>query len=172
MKRRSVYFKIKRSKLIPMMMLFDWPEHLVSIGQRANTTTAPQALLFMNSAEGRVFADGFAERINKHVKREKDKQPDYSPAVRHAYELALARSATDTEVNLATSFVADQRREYEASKKENAEKLAIARPLPSDSKYERIHLHSVISKCTTPEHGDNSCVRQVVASACLGCLAC
>ena len=27
--RRSVYFFIKRSQLIPMMMLFDWPEHLV-----------------------------------------------------------------------------------------------------------------------------------------------
>ena len=34
MRRRSVYFFIKRSQLIPMMMLFDWPEHLVSIGQR------------------------------------------------------------------------------------------------------------------------------------------
>ena len=29
MPRRSVYFFIKRSQLIPMMMLFDWPEHLV-----------------------------------------------------------------------------------------------------------------------------------------------
>ena len=42
MPRRSVYFFIKRSQLIPMMMLFDWPEHLVSIGQRSVTTTAPR----------------------------------------------------------------------------------------------------------------------------------
>ena len=34
MRRRSVYFFIKRSQLIPSMMLFDWPEHLVGIGQR------------------------------------------------------------------------------------------------------------------------------------------
>jgi hypothetical protein len=33
MTRRSIYFFIKRSQLIPIMMLFDWPEHLVSIGQ-------------------------------------------------------------------------------------------------------------------------------------------
>ena len=39
MRRRSVYFFIKRSQLIPSMMLFDWPEHLVGIGQRATTTT-------------------------------------------------------------------------------------------------------------------------------------
>ena len=58
MRRRSVYFFIKRSQLIPSMMLFDWPEHLVSIGQRASTTTAPQALLFMNSALGRDVGRG------------------------------------------------------------------------------------------------------------------
>ena len=58
MRRRSVYFFIKRSQLIPSMMLFDWPEHLVGIGQRASTTTAPQALLFMNSPLGRDSADG------------------------------------------------------------------------------------------------------------------
>src|SRR5262249_15690052 len=60
MRRRSVYFTIKRSQLIPSMMLFDWPEHLVSIGQRATTTTASQALLFMNGPEGRRCAEGFA----------------------------------------------------------------------------------------------------------------
>ena len=42
MRRRSIYFFIKRSQLIPSMMLFDWPEHLVGIGQRASTTTAPR----------------------------------------------------------------------------------------------------------------------------------
>ena len=63
MRRRSVYFFIKRSQLIPSMMLFDWPEHLVGIGQRASTTTAPQALLFMNSPLGRECAAGLAARV-------------------------------------------------------------------------------------------------------------
>ena len=44
MTRRSVYFTIKRSRLIPTMMLLDWPEHLVSIGRRGTTTTAAQWL--------------------------------------------------------------------------------------------------------------------------------
>ncbi|HAW98838.1 MAG TPA: hypothetical protein DCX67_09910, partial [Opitutae bacterium] len=48
-RRRSVYFMIKRSKLIPTMQLFDAPEPLVSQGHRASTTIAPQALMFMNS---------------------------------------------------------------------------------------------------------------------------
>ena len=63
MRRRSVYFFIKRSQLIPMMMLFDWPEHLVSIGQRGTTTTAPQALVFLNSALARDCAEGLAGRV-------------------------------------------------------------------------------------------------------------
>jgi hypothetical protein len=63
MPRRSAYFFIKRSQLIPMMMLFDWPEHLVSIGQRSVTTTAPQALAMMNGGLARHCAEGFAARV-------------------------------------------------------------------------------------------------------------
>ncbi|MEJ7594976.1 MAG: PSD1 and planctomycete cytochrome C domain-containing protein [Planctomycetaceae bacterium] len=67
MTRRSVYFFIKRSQLIPMMMLFDWPEHLVSIGQRPVTTIAPQALMFMNSPQGRDYATAFAQRLPQNT---------------------------------------------------------------------------------------------------------
>ena len=63
MPRRSVYFFIKRSQLIPMMMLLDWPEHLVSIGQRSTTTTAPQALSFLNSDLARRCGEGLASRV-------------------------------------------------------------------------------------------------------------
>ena len=48
MRRRSIYFTIKRSKLVPMMQLFDGPDTLTSMGNRPQTTTAPQALFFMN----------------------------------------------------------------------------------------------------------------------------
>ena len=83
MRRRSVYFTIKRSQLIPSMMLFDWPEHLVGIGQRASTTTAPQALLFMNSQLGRDSAVGLASQV------EGEQGPD--GAIRRAYKLAFGR---------------------------------------------------------------------------------
>ncbi len=85
MRRRSVYFFIKRSQLIPSMMLFDWPEHLVGIGQRASTTTAPQALMFMNSPLGRDSAEGLASRV----------AGESGPAgpVRRAYKLAFGREA-------------------------------------------------------------------------------
>ena len=63
MNRRSIYFFIKRSQLIPTMMLFDWPEHLVSIGRRSTPTIAPQALMFMNSPQGRRIAESLYEQV-------------------------------------------------------------------------------------------------------------
>ena len=99
MRRRSVYFFIKRSELIPMMMLFDWPEHLVSIGQRSSTTIAPQALMFMNSPQGRSYAEALAARL--------DGLADEA-AVRQAYSLAYGRVPRDEELKLALAFLAKQ----------------------------------------------------------------
>ena len=43
-RRRSIYFTVKRSKLIPMLTIFDAPDALGGVGQRPTTTVAPQAL--------------------------------------------------------------------------------------------------------------------------------
>jgi hypothetical protein len=104
MRRRSIYFQIKRSKLIPMMMLFDWPEHLVSIGQRSVTTTAPQALLFMNSAQGRDFAAAFAARLDRKV------------PVADAYRIAFGRKPDRHEQIAADDFLRHQQMLYEKTK--------------------------------------------------------
>lgn len=99
MKRRSVYFFIKRSQLIPMMMLFDWPEHLVSIGQRPVTTIAPQALMFMNSPQGRSYAEAFAARLDA---------TDPEKAAVEAWTLAFGRPPTDGEKSMALHFLQEQ----------------------------------------------------------------
>ncbi|MEZ6109243.1 MAG: PSD1 and planctomycete cytochrome C domain-containing protein [Pirellulaceae bacterium] len=99
MKRRSVYFFIKRSQLIPMMMLFDWPEHLVSIGQRSSTTIAPQALMFMNSPQGRAMAGALAARLDT---------ADDGQAIDEAYRLAFGRSPRDDERELGLEFLRRQ----------------------------------------------------------------
>jgi len=99
MTRRSVYFFIKRSQLIPMMMLFDWPEHLVSIGQRPVTTIAPQALMFMNSPQGRDYAMAFAKRL-----------PQDAPEriVREAWRLAFGRTPSEAESVASVEFLKQQ----------------------------------------------------------------
>ncbi|MEQ9412098.1 MAG: PSD1 and planctomycete cytochrome C domain-containing protein [Fuerstiella sp.] len=111
MTRRSIYFFIKRSQLIPMMMLFDWPEHLVSIGQRPVTTIAPQALMFMNSPQGRQYATAFAQRL-----------PPDSPllAIREAWRLAFGRLPSDQEITASQQFL-ERQQQIHASNKNDAE---------------------------------------------------
>ena len=48
-KRRSIYFFVKRSQLIPFLTLFDAPDGLQGMEQRTTTTVAPQALLLLNN---------------------------------------------------------------------------------------------------------------------------
>jgi hypothetical protein len=103
MTRRSVYFFIKRSQLIPVMMLFDWPEHLVSIGNRSNTTVAPQALMFLNSLPGRAYASAFAERLPVESRER---------AIEAGYRLALARLPRPEEAALANNFLRQQEKLY------------------------------------------------------------
>ncbi len=116
MRRRSVYFFIKRSGLIPMMMLFDWPEHLVSIGARSRTTIAPQALMFMNSPQGRQYAAALAARL------------EAAPAdqrVTNAYRIAFGRVPSQKEAALANQFVTAQSAAYQTAGKPNAAHLAL-----------------------------------------------
>jgi hypothetical protein len=115
MRRRSVYFFIKRSQLIPMMMLFDWPEHLVSIGQRSRTTIAPQALLFMNSLLGRQAAEALAKRVESL---------DDATAVRRLYALAFGRTPEPDEQKLASGFLEKQTEYFKTAGRKPAEHWA------------------------------------------------
>jgi len=116
MKRRSIYFFIKRSQLIPIMMLFDWPEHLVSIGQRSQTTIAPQALMFLNSKQGREYAQAFAELLSTDSSES---------SVTHGFEIAFARTPTEREQELCNAFIKQQLSIYEQQKKPNAKQLSL-----------------------------------------------
>jgi hypothetical protein len=79
-KRRSIYFTVKRSLLNPMLSLYDAPETLTSAGRRNSTTTAPQALLLINSPYIRKLALAFAARVS----------PQYYEEIHAASELLAA----------------------------------------------------------------------------------
>jgi cytochrome c553 len=113
-KRRSIYFMIKRSKLIPMMVTFDLPEPLVSQGRRSVTTVAPQALLLMNSPRVRGYAKSFATRIAA------TKDP-----VIAGYRFALARTPTDTERRRALAFLQQQAKSYREAGEADPRGLAL-----------------------------------------------
>jgi hypothetical protein len=115
-RRRSLYFFVKRSQLVPMMVLFDAPDGLQGIEQRATTTIAPQALLLMNNEMVRGCARGLAGRLPTKP----------AEAVRRAYALALGRSPRAGEVADAVAFLKEQAESYREDGKRDAEGRARA----------------------------------------------
>jgi hypothetical protein len=119
MKRRSIYFAIKRSHLIPTLMLFDAPDSLVGIGKRPSTTIAPQALALMNNTHVRAYAKGLAAR----ALMSKDSPAE---AVRSAYRLALGRPPEAEELIATLDFLLAQSERYRADGKKDPLALAMA----------------------------------------------
>ena len=117
MLRRSVYFKIKRSELIPMMMLLDWPEHLVSIGQRSTTTIAPQALMFLNNKQVRDNSEAFAARLPRD---------SLHSAITDAYRHAFAREPSQSERRIAHDFIVLQEDLYQSKSVTDPQGTALA----------------------------------------------
>ena len=120
MKRRSIYFFVKRSQLVPMMTLFDAPDSLQDLALRSNTTIAPQALLMMNSPLVRGYAEGFAKRV---VAASGDK---LNETVKRAYSVALCRQPTADELADAIGFVGGQIEAYQKIGRANPADVAMA----------------------------------------------
>jgi hypothetical protein len=120
MKRRSIYFFVKRSQLIPPLMLFDAPDTLQGLEQRSSTVIAPQALMLINSAIVRGFADSFAKQV------EPKDDGKWNDVVTKAYVRALGRQPTAEELSVSTEFLNQQMESYKADSKSNALHLAIA----------------------------------------------
>ncbi|MCH2379698.1 MAG: DUF1553 domain-containing protein, partial [Pedosphaera sp.] len=118
MKRRSIYFMIKRSKLIPTMQLFDSPEPLVSQGSRPSPIIAPQALHFMNNRQVREAALALAAQFERAA--------DNSAAVKQGYETVIGRTPTAKETKAVGAFIAAQEKSYQDVGRKDARKIALA----------------------------------------------
>jgi hypothetical protein len=82
-----------------MMQVFDWPEHLGSIGKRTSTTTAPQALSLMNGPLVEYCADAIAKKYG----------PENSESLPHAITVVwlriLNRKPVDIELQASADFI-------------------------------------------------------------------
>lgn len=121
MRRRSIYFTVKRSQLIPMLQIFDSPEPLVSVGERPATTIAPQALMFMNNAEVRNYARRFASRLAPATPN----APSIE-TIRAGYLFALGREPDAAEQRAAAEFLSSQVASYQQDNRPEAASLALA----------------------------------------------
>jgi hypothetical protein len=120
MTRRSVYFTIKRSKLIPMMMLFDAPDALTGLAVRSTTTVPPQSLLLMNSPIVRDWSESFAKRVTANAKGSAE------DAVRLAYASAIGRDPDADELRDAVNFLKGQTETHKANGKGDGSEAAMA----------------------------------------------
>jgi hypothetical protein len=97
--QRSLYLPVVRSALYEMFEVFDFAEPSTLSGDRATTTVAPQSLFMMNSdvvtENARHMAAGLL--AEEHL--------DDAGRVRQVYQRALARPATQPEVDRAVEFV-------------------------------------------------------------------
>jgi hypothetical protein len=101
-RRRSIYFTVKRSKLIPSLVVFDGPDGTTGVGERPSTTVAPQSLHLMNNPHVRAAAYGLAKRALG------DGKASDSDAVTRAYRVALCREPTKDERADAVAFLKGQ----------------------------------------------------------------
>jgi hypothetical protein len=97
--RRSVYVLAKRNMRYPLFDAFDLPDQHNSCARRTQTTTAPQALLLLNSAfcleQPQRWSEGFASCCGE----------DERAWVAQAYRSAWGRPATEDEIQLALKFL-------------------------------------------------------------------
>ena len=108
MNRRSIYFFVKRSHIIPLMLLFDAPNSLTGMGSRATTTVAPQALAMMNNPQVKGYARAIAGRIvDKSIQE----------SVCKCYRLVLGREPSKVELDDGCAFLDEQSAKYRADGK-------------------------------------------------------
>jgi hypothetical protein len=102
--RRSVYLQVRRSKPVAFLSAFDAPGAELNCERRNTTTTAPQALMLLNSDFVRKQAGHVAARVKAEAKA------DASAArlVETAWLIAYLRPPTADESRLATTFLQTQ----------------------------------------------------------------
>ena len=115
--RRSTYFTIKRSQLIPMLQLFNAPDTMQGIASREESTVAPQALVLLNSGIIRDVAAKFAAQARPTA------ETSIEQTIDRAYQIALSRPATASEYATMKDFIQHQKDSRGADA--NAESLAV-----------------------------------------------
>ena len=119
--RRSVYAFVKRTMMVPFLEVFDYSGTEGSIGARAVTTVAPQALTLLNSD----FVSGQARRLAAELAP--TNTGDDATLVNTLFRQTLARDATAEEIAFAQRYL----RKQEARHHEVRHQLVFAPDVPA-----------------------------------------
>jgi hypothetical protein len=107
--RRSIYAKVKRSLLVPLLADYDVADTDTSCPVRFVTTQPTQALGMMNGsflhAQSRVFADRVCGEVRARQTESVPAGNEAAALVRRAIEIALVRPASDKEVAAGMTLI-------------------------------------------------------------------
>lgn len=115
--RRSIYLQVRRTKPVAFLAAFDAPTAELNCDRRVGTTSAPQALMLMNSEFILKQAGYFAARVRKETPTDFDrdriarlsmKNPRLAQYAAFAWREAYQRSATVDEIEIASVFLVRQ----------------------------------------------------------------
>ncbi len=109
-RRRSLYFTVKRSQLMPSMTVFDAPDGTTPVADRPQTTIAPQALLLMNNPQVREASRQFAARLQPVAQSK-----SLEDAVKLGYLTAVSREPSPDELSNTAEFLRQQATSYSAT---------------------------------------------------------
>lgn len=122
--RRSIYVFARRNLRYPIFEVLDRPDGNASCAQRARSTTAPQALLLLNSP---LTLDA-AQRLAGAILQEAAPN-DFEAVAEAAYQRTFSRSGAPAERKEAAAYI----REHAKLLRERPEKLLSAKPQPADA---------------------------------------
>lgn len=106
--RRSIYTKIRRNFLSPMMLAFDSPIPFATVGRRSVSNVPAQALILLN--------DPFiVQQATQWATRELTVEGSAEQRIDRMYRTAFARGATSAEQKSALDFLQSQAAEYGVS---------------------------------------------------------
>lgn len=108
-RRRSLYFTVKRSQLMPSMTVFDAPDGTTPVADRPQTTIAPQALLLINNPQVREASRQFATRLQPMA------ATSLEDAVRFGYLTAVSRAPSPDELTGTVEFIRHQAASYSST---------------------------------------------------------
>jgi hypothetical protein len=97
--RRSIYLNVRRNFLVPMLMAFDFPSPLTTIGRRGTSNTPSQALVMMNNPFILEQAKLWATRLLAQEDQTTEAR------IQAMYLTALGREPRPSELQAATQFL-------------------------------------------------------------------
>ncbi len=99
--RRSIYIEVRRNFLTPLLLAFDYPLPVTTVGRRGTTTVPSQALMLMNNEFVAQQARKWAERVTKE-------SPDAQARIARMFVEAYGRPPDAAEIVRVERFVREQ----------------------------------------------------------------